>query len=805
MSSLEGDAKDTLLGFNLTEAQYEQAIKHLKERHDNKEFIIHEYYKTLNSISQCQNKMTELRKNFNHLETQLCSLECIGENIENNHIVALIKSKLPEEMNLKLEETRGEDNWTVENLRKVTSKLILARERSEDKYEKVSSYEYSGESLLGKEVKVRCAYCEKNHWSDECQLYKMVDQRKTRIRGRCFICLSDKHLFRNCHSEKACFYCKRKGNHDSSLCPQKFAEIEEKEVEGDEEAEFSEEVVSVSVDAEVIMKTATVRIENCLNGKKGVANALLDTGAKRTYITLDMAKSLGLKCGPQNVIKLNTFGANKPSEIHTSKTKFSIKQKDGTTKVIQAKVCKTITGALTKQKIDFNKYKRYWKNLDMADNMMDQTRKYSLDILFGNDYYDDIVRSEKIEVDNGLYLINSALGWMFSGRMKGKEEDKDEHFLSMLVDENDNCLEKFWDLEVVGIQNVTEEMEDEEVDTKFKNTLVKIGKRYQVTWPWKLSKYELPDNYMLAEARLKSLTDNLNKDKTLLVAYDEIIKRQMKDGISEEAVTTKVYLQKDSVVTHYLPHHMVTSKDPVNTKLRIVYEGCAKTQQSKKSINDCLYRGRHLVSNLCGVMLRFRLKKIGMIADIEKAHLQLSVDPDERDVTRFLWLKDINLPFSKQNIQKYRFCRVIWGIICSSFLLASTICIHLLQYDTPTSEDIRNNLYVDNLISGAESFNESIEYYGEVKEIFKGAPMNMCKWLSHNKEVMRCIKDEDRCNETKMKVLGMLWDTNFDELLLINVNSTLLKNRKLTKRMMLQIVSSIYDPMGIISPAVIKY
>ena len=42
MSSLEGDAKDTLLGFNLTDAQYDQAVAHLKDRYDKTEFIIHE-------------------------------------------------------------------------------------------------------------------------------------------------------------------------------------------------------------------------------------------------------------------------------------------------------------------------------------------------------------------------------------------------------------------------------------------------------------------------------------------------------------------------------------------------------------------------------------------------------------------------------------------------------------------------------------------------------------------------------------------------------------------------------------------
>ena len=101
------------------------------------------------------------------------SLKALGENVESKHLVSIVKSKLPREINRKLEETKTGE-WNMDNLRKSTHRLILAREKTEEdpmdeayKDDQRScqevQMEYTTEGLFNKETKVKCFFCQKGH------------------------------------------------------------------------------------------------------------------------------------------------------------------------------------------------------------------------------------------------------------------------------------------------------------------------------------------------------------------------------------------------------------------------------------------------------------------------------------------------------------------------------------------------------------------------------------------------------------------------------------------------------------------
>ena len=155
---------------------------------------------------------------------------------------------------------------------------------------------------------------------------------------------------------------------------------------------------------------------------------------------------------------------------------------------------------------------------------------------------------------------------------------------------------------------------------------------------------------------------------------------------------------------HYLPHHAVINPKKTTTKIRVVYDASAKTKKENKSLNECLYRGPVLLNDLCALLMRFRLNQIAIVADIEKAFLQIGLQPCQKDVTRFLWLKDCyKARVDNDNIQEYRFCLVPFGVISSPFLLGVTIESHLESYESDIALKIKDDIYVDNLITGTNT------------------------------------------------------------------------------------------------------
>ena len=214
-----------------------------------------------------------------------------------------------------------------------------------------------------------------------------------------------------------------------------------------------------------------------------------------------------------------------------------------------------------------------------------------------------------------------------------------------------------------------------------------------------------------------------------------------------------------------------------------------------------------------------------MIADIEKAFLNIAITPEHRDYLRFFWVDDIRS--KSPNIVTLRFARLVFGLTCSPAILNAVLHQHLTQYSTIDPSfvtKVLKFLYVDDLASGSDSTESALTLAKKIKTRLLEGGFNMRKWLSNSKELMSVFESDPQFSsesprqqsesrspmteedqgyskssfdsqqlDSHPRVLGQLWNPETDSLIMIF--SAALKNVEtnvITKRSILSVAAKTY-------------
>ena len=380
--------------------------------------------------------------------------------------------------------------------------------------------------------------------------------------------------------------------------------------------------------------------------------------------------------------------------------------------------------------------------LDLANISPEETLE--VDMLIGSDLiYWEFVSGEIIRGRSGPIAVKTTLGWVLSGPagMMGQLNPTvslvTTHALrveGVTNKELDTTLRSFWELESLGIQSPN----NDPVLDQFTSTVCMKGGRYEVTLPWREYHDALPDNYNLCHKRLYGLLRRLKQNPAILHEYNAIIHDQLEKGIVEVVEE----LDDTPKMTHYLPHHAVIRQDKKTMKVRIVYDASARS--SGPSLNDCLHTGPKFNQRILEILLRFRTYPIALVADIEKAFLMISVAPKDRDVLRFLWLR--NAFQDEIEIVKLRFTRVIFGVSSSPFLLNATIQHHIEKFRSSHPELVKvlmESIYVDDVVFGADTEEDASTLYASSKEILSHGSFNLWKFVTNSALLQKFIDAQE--------------------------------------------------------------
>ena len=378
----------------------------------------------------------------------------------------------------------------------------------------------------------------------------------------------------------------------------------------------------------------------------------------------------------------------------------------------------------------------------------------------------------------------SVLNTSCIGNSKVPSLDKIEHDISRLYDIESPAKIDSWSQNELRVIHLWEDNH------------IRIGNKYQIPIPLKEPDEPVPNNYAVVKAMNDSLVKRLKRDGTY-EAYDKKM-RSLIDDKYVEIIPPDPYNNPGK--TLYIPHHKVDH--PRKTEPRIVHN--AKFKHKGLSLNDRCLQGPNFLSRADSVLTRFRFHEFAFIGDIKAMYFQVIIPPEQRDLLRFLWFDEDG------NLIHLRHCRHIFGgVWCSSssqFVLRKAI-------ENEANSVIRNavldGFYVDDCLTSVDKKADLLTLVNELPETLDLHGYEITKMLVNDTDVLSVIPRERRAAEVKdltptdeihTYALGIRWEVNSDTFYFVFDEYV---NNVLTRRIILSIVSSVYDPLGMISPLII--
>ena len=552
----------------------------------------------------------------------------------------------------------------------------------------------------------------------------------------------------------------------------------------------------------------TAILQSCLvwacsdTGEKYKARVFLDSGSEISLVTRKLAGMMGLD-GERVELAMNVAGGGESATTLEKRVNLQIESLDGKYRSpkISATTVKTITKDLREVPVDTSKFD-HLKNIKFTEEF--PRAPAAVDIMIGLPWYNILVAGMPIMGKPFEPMaLPTKFGYVLTGTFPENSNKKAVNYTSLKcsVDTLNTTLEKFWDLESIGVTSSKNEHLTAEEDTAIEMMdKVTFYKKEEKTWYTSLLLKDnttlLNDNFDRAKAVMIHVEKSAVKDKKveqINEAYTDV----KTGGFAEKVPTNEI--EKPQGKVHYLQCHPVFREDKITTKCRIVMNASAK-KKGEKSLNDLLFQGPCLLPDLIHVLIRFRINFFAFIMDISKMFLRIKLK-DGKDFLRFLWRNcDTTIP-----PEIWRMIAISFGMISSPFQAIYVLRKHadLFEKQFPLAhQPIHESTYMDDVSEGNNDLDKAKEVIKQIFDLLLEASMQPHKILSNEPAILEDIPTELLNEEKIVKVLGVQWNTEKDAIMFNFIEK--IEHKQDTKRTFLQQSASIFDPLGMIAPFVTK-
>ena len=269
--------------------------------------------------------------------------------------------------------------------------------------------------------------------------------------------------------------------------------------------------------------------------------------------------------------------------------------------------------------------------------------------------------------------------------------------------------------------------------------------------------------------------------------------------------------------------------DSVSTKTRVVSNSALQNAISKLSLNDCMWPGPNALAELLDCLIFWRTVEYAVMLDLKKAYQAIHTGSKELHLRRFLYRKN-----PRDEWKVYGFTRATFGDVSAGLMLevAKRRVADLGESIDPlAASQIKDHTYVDDGVLGGDKNDvermrgrrTSQGYTGTVAKILAKGGMSV-KFMA-----ITGSEDEEEARQLGGKTLGVSYRLREDEVffalrpcyyasrsacsdvpreLVLLTRGDIMRMKagtfKFTRRQALSMVMSLYDPLGLISPALVR-
>ncbi|XP_055634308.1 uncharacterized protein LOC129774572 [Toxorhynchites rutilus septentrionalis] len=820
--ALIGSAAGVLDSKTINEGNYTKAWNILTERYENRRVIIETHIRGLLQLQKMSTESNiELRKLVDECNNHVESLEYMEQELLGMSeliIIYLLTAALDKTTRKHWEQTLKPGQLpkyktTIEFLKSQCQVL----ERCEAAFSLPIPKPFVSKS--GTQIKInnqrthaavsdenytneKCDFCAALHRNYQCDklnaLSSAEKMNKIKSTGVCFNCLRKGHISKKCPSSKTCRICKKRHHtqlHEDVSPMQNSETIRNEKITvrnqptNDKPSTSNENQMPVStcscnsarVSKTVLLLTAVVLVTD-KNGRQHSCRALLDSGSLVNFVSEKFANVLEI---PKRRVNIAIAGIS--SLKTTAHEKIIVKfqsQYSNFQASLECLITRKVTGKIPSMDIDITDW-NIPSGIQLADPMFYKSN--TIDILIGAELFFKLLKPfNQLVLEDGLpELRDSHLGWIVTGSISADNNVQYSQIAS--IQSIEDSIEKFWQIEELqdDPKPTTDEQRCEE-HFSVTHSRDETG-RFVVRLPFKDNINELISCRELALKRFYMLESKLQRNPDLKSQYIDFVREYQQLGHCKEVDETK---DMRPLNPYFMPHHAVLRPDSSTTKCRVVFDASAKPSSSDLSLNDVLLVGPVVQNELLAIILKFRKHKYVFTGDITKMY---------RQILKVLELTTITYGTASAPFQATRCLIQLAKEEESNFPIASNI--------------IRKDCYVDDVISGADTFEEANEAINQLRRMLAKGGFPIRKWCSNSTQLLHnCPTEEqetlkpwkDRSINSVTKILGLTWNPLSDELLIAGELEHIEdQKRRTTKRRIYSEVAKLYAPLGLYSPTVV--